>query len=61
MKTGEFFYCYSTNLHDFLRRQGQRYICAGLHETTHRKFYLYYRTDELNGLLTEYGAGKPAV
>lgn len=57
MNTSEFFYCYSTNLHDFLRRNGHRYICTGLNEHTHRKFWQYRRTDDLNRLLAEYAAG----
>lgn len=61
MKQNLYFYCYSTNLHTFLRSKGHRYICAGLHETTHRKFYLYNRTDDLNAHLTEYGTEKPAI
>jgi hypothetical protein len=55
----EFFYCYSPNLHDFLRAHGQRYICAGLNENTMRKFWQYRRTDELNRLLKEYAANNP--
>lgn len=55
----EFFYCYSTNLHDFLRLRGVRYICAGLNETTLRKFWQYRRDERLNELLTQYREGKP--
>lgn len=55
----KFFYCYSTNLHAFLQSKGHRYICAGLNDNTHRKFWQYHRTDELNALLTEYGASNP--
>jgi len=55
----EFYYCYSTNLHDFLRTHGERYICAGLNENTLRKFWQYARTDKLNELLAMYSKERP--
>jgi hypothetical protein len=60
VKEGEFLYCYSTNLHAFLQSEGQRFICTGFHERTHRKFWQYQRTDALNNLLTKYAENKPA-
>lgn len=54
----EFFYCYSTKLHDFLRINQQRYICAGLNENTMRKFWQYRRTEELNRLLSAWNDGR---
>ena len=53
-ETSEFFYCYSTNLHDHLRKNGQRYICAAINENTTRKFWQYRRTDTFNRLLADY-------
>lgn len=58
-KMNEFFYCYSPNLHEFLRANGQRYICAGLNENTMRKFWQYKRTPEFERLLAEYTAKNP--
>ncbi|MCG5252608.1 hypothetical protein [Brevibacillus agri] len=55
----EFFYCYSPNLYEFLKRNGLRYICTGLHEKTLRKFWQYRRDERLNGLLAEYEQGNP--
>jgi hypothetical protein len=55
----EFFYCYSPNLHEFLKARGQRYICSGLHEKTLRKFWQYRRDEKLNGLLAEYERNNP--
>ncbi|MED3069278.1 hypothetical protein P4310_27965 [Bacillus thuringiensis] len=58
-KQHEFFYCYSSVLHVFLKERGQRYTCAGLNENTLRKFWQYYRTEELDSLLTEWQSNKP--
>jgi hypothetical protein len=57
--SNDFYYCYSTKLHDYLRENGQRYICAGLNENTMRKFWQYGRTDELNTLLDAWSASNP--
>jgi hypothetical protein len=57
----DFYYCYSTKLHDFLRENGVRYICAGLNENTLRKFWQYRRSDELNGLLAQWNVRKPVI
>ncbi|MEK4178550.1 hypothetical protein NSQ61_02990 [Aeribacillus sp. FSL K6-1121] len=58
-KINEFFYCYSPNLHEFLRTNGQRYICAGLNENTMRKFWQYKRTPEFERLLATYTTNNP--
>lgn len=55
----EFYYCYSPNQHDFLRKHGVRYICAGLNESTMRKFWQYRRDERLNELLTQYAESNP--
>ncbi|AUM66385.1 hypothetical protein C0R09_18705 [Brevibacillus laterosporus] len=55
----EYFYCYSPNLYEFLKRKGLRYICSGLHEKTLRKFWQYRRDDKLDGSLAEYERNKP--
>jgi hypothetical protein len=54
----DFFYCYSTNLYHFLKANGQRYICTGLHEKTMNKFWLFAKTPELSRLLDEYDQRK---
>lgn len=59
MKNNEYFYCYSTNLHELLRSKGIRYICAGLNENTMRKFWQYRRTAEFEQYLAEYTASNP--
>lgn len=55
----EYFYCYSPNLHAFLKRNGVAFICSGLHERTLRKFWQYRRDERLNGLLAEYERSNP--
>lgn len=54
-----FFYCHSPNLHEYLQRNGQRYICVGLNENTLKKFWQYRRSDELHRLLSEWQANRP--
>lgn len=54
-----FFYCHSPNLHEYLQRNGQRYICVGLNENTLKKFWQYRRSDELHRLLDDWKANKP--
>lgn len=54
----EFFYCYSTNLFHFLKANGQRFICTGLHATTKRQFWQFRKTNEVQSLLDEYDARK---
>lgn len=56
----EFYYCYSPRLHVFLQEQAQRYICVGLNEKTLRKFWQYPRNSELDALLNEWQANRPA-
>lgn len=55
-----FFYCYSPKLKARLLDAGERFICVGLHETTHKKFWLFPQTERLSEVLTEWGANKPA-
>jgi hypothetical protein len=57
----EFFYCYSTNLYHFLKANGQRYICTGLHEKTRRQFWQFRKTAEVSRLLDEYDERKEAA
>lgn len=59
--TNQYFYCYSTNLYHFLKANGQRYICTGLHEKTKNKFWLFAKTPELSRLLDEYDQRKAAA
>ena len=58
MKTEEkYFWCYSTNLHEFLRyEKGLKYICTAFHATTMKRFWLFERTEELKNALSEYNA-----
>lgn len=53
-----YFYCYSTTLYHFLKANGERYICTGLHEFTKRKFWQFKKTPRLNSLLDEYDRRK---
>jgi hypothetical protein len=51
----DYYYCFSTNLHKFLKfDKGIKFICTGLHPTTYKQFWLYHRNDILADALTEY-------
>ncbi|OWW11709.1 hypothetical protein BUE63_02445 [Bacillus sp. MB353a] len=52
----EYFFCYSTNLHEFLRyEKGIKYICTAFHDTTNKRFWLFERDGKLLNALDEYG------
>jgi hypothetical protein len=55
MNQEKYFFCYSTNLLEFLRyEKGQRFICTAFHDKTMKRFWLFERTEELKKLLIEY-------
>lgn len=55
MNLEQYFFCYSTNLLEFLRfDKGQRFICTAFHDKTMKRFWLFERTEELNQFLVEY-------
>lgn len=55
---GDYFYCYSTTLYHFLKANGERYICTGLHENTKCKFWQFKKTARIKELLDEYDERK---
>lgn len=55
MNQENYFFCYSTNLCEFLRnKKGQKYIVTALHDKTMKRFWLFERTGALNKALVEY-------
>ncbi|AYY28120.1 hypothetical protein ACS2QC_23915 [Bacillus cereus group sp. Bce033] len=51
----KYFFCYSTNLLEFLRyEKGFKYICSAKHITTNKQFWLFERKEELKIALAEY-------
>jgi hypothetical protein len=51
----DYFFCYDSGLHRYLHKVNkQQYICAAIHETTNRKFWLYEQTNTINQLITQY-------
>lgn len=55
MDEKKYFFCYSTNLYEFLRyEKGFKYICTAYHHKTKCQFWLFERSDELNKALDEY-------
>lgn len=49
-----YFYCYSYPLKEFLLSNGQVSIVAGIHPKTHKKYWVFNGTEQLNNLLTEW-------
>ncbi len=55
MDLEKYFFCYSTNLLEFLRfEKGQRFICTACHDKTMKRFWLFERTEKLSKYLVEY-------
>lgn len=50
----KYFYCYSKPLKDFFLKKGLSYITKSFHEKTHKKYWLFEGTEQLNTLLTEW-------
>ncbi|MED5103139.1 hypothetical protein P9858_23770 [Niallia circulans] len=55
MNQEKYFFCYSTNLFEFIRyEKGIKFICTAFHDKTMSRFWLFERTEELNNALLEY-------
>lgn len=50
--------CYSLNLRDFLYRHGIKYELCALNPNSKNMFWVYFRTDELDELLTQWSQHK---
>jgi hypothetical protein len=54
MEDMNLFPCYSWNLVQFLKQKGFKYKLIGLHPDSHKKFWVYIRTQQLNKSLDEW-------
>ncbi|MGF9738589.1 hypothetical protein ABEX38_14315 [Priestia megaterium] len=55
MNMNNYFFCYSTNLHEFLRYEKEiSFICTAFHAKTGRRFWLFERDEVLLTALEEY-------
>lgn len=55
MNLDKYFFCYSTNLLEYLRfEKGHRFICTAFHDKTMKRFWLFERTENLKQSLIEY-------
>jgi len=55
MDINKYFFCYSTNLHEFLRyKKGIKFICTAFHDKTEKRFWLFERNQDLVVALEEY-------
>ena len=52
------FYCYSKQLKGFIESNGISYLSKGLHAKSHRPFYLYMVTDDLDKILKNWNEYK---
>lgn len=46
-----YFYCYSYPLKEFIKAHGIRFITAAVNMNTHKKYWVFEGTEELNKLL----------
>lgn len=53
-----YFYCYSYPLKEFLIFHRHRYITSSVNAKTHKKFWVFEGTEELNKLLEEWKVRK---
>lgn len=55
MNMEKYFFCYSTNLYEFLRYEKEiKFICTAYHDKTSKRFWLFEREDILLDALKEY-------
>lgn len=55
MNQDKYFFCYSTNLMNYLRYEcGHKFVCTALHDKTMKRFWLFERTEEIKEALIEY-------
>lgn len=50
--------CYSVDLRDFLYKHGVKYELCALNPNSKNMFWVYFRTDELDKLLTQWSERK---
>jgi len=51
----KYYFCYSTNLSEYLREEKEiEAICNAFHHKTKKRFWLFEKTDELKIALAEY-------
>lgn len=48
------FYCYSTRLHCFLKALKFRYIDEGVNKNSNKNYWIYDKSDELDGAIALY-------
>lgn len=60
MNTNNFdlYCCYSLNLREFLSSKGIKYKLCALNPNSHKRFWIYVKTDELNTALNDWSAKK---
>jgi len=46
-----FFYCYSVKMKDFIKSQGLSFILKALHHKTHKPFFLFEKSEELDNAI----------
>ena len=55
---GRLYCCYSLNLRDFLYKHGVKYELCALNPNSKNMFWAYFRTEELDKLLTQWSQYK---
>lgn len=55
---GRLYCCYSLNLRDFLYKHGVKYEICALNPNSKNMFWVYFRTEKLDKLLTQWSECK---
>ena len=56
MKQSKLFPCYSIPMRDFLTSKGIRYELVGLHPKSHKMFWVYIKSNELEKVMNEWSS-----
>ncbi|MDN3956210.1 hypothetical protein [Sporolactobacillus laevolacticus] len=60
-KNSQFFYCYDKELKNFLLSNGLRYITHAISIRDHMGFYMFWQSEELTKLITEFKQQKEYI
>jgi hypothetical protein len=58
MDNEKLFYCYSTRMNYFLMSMKFSYVSVGTHKETNKKYWTYYKSENLDSAINKYNSIK---
>jgi len=55
---GKYFYCYSCRMKDFIKSQGMDYITKAIHPKSHRPYFMFEKSKELDLMIEKWNSLK---